>query len=98
MRKYQFWTTSEIQFLKDNYKNMTQQELADSIGKSKQSVVCQMNKLQLIKTKRRSKWNGCVDTPENCKRCDELYGYKECYKPVHLCSEENRGYDVNRKG
>lgn len=37
-RKYRFFTEDEIQFLKDNYRKMSLQELADKLGCTKQKI------------------------------------------------------------
>lgn len=68
--KYRTWTTKELQYLKQNYRSMTAEELADKLKRSKYSVQSRAKRIGLKKRNelyRVRKRNGeivAIGTPE----------------------------------
>ena len=48
---YKIWNDKEIQFVKENYKKMTNKEMAEKLGRTKVAVDIKINKLGLKKSK-----------------------------------------------
>lgn len=48
---YKLWNDKEIEFIKENYKNMTNKEMAEKLGRTKTAVDIKINKLGLKKSK-----------------------------------------------
>lgn len=74
-RKY---TASDRQYLKDNYKTMTVQQMADALGRTPASVFvkCKGMGLEIIDGRGRPpEWHGCDET------CPDYCPYPDCYKP-----------------
>lgn len=72
------YTVSDRQYLKDNYKTMTVQQMADALGRTPTSVFvkCKGMGLKIIDSRGRPpEWHGCDET------CPDYCPYPDCYKP-----------------
>lgn len=61
------WSPEEEEYLRQNYKTKKLPEMCADLGRTRESVIGKLNKMELVITKRRKKWNGCEDTPKNWK-------------------------------
>lgn len=55
------WSENELQFIKDNYKKLSDAEIAKELGRAESAVATKRKRLSLQRSKRKYSWNDVVE-------------------------------------
>ncbi len=89
------WTMSELKYLRQNYKDKTDREIAEVLERSRASVILKRNRLLL--RKRRARGSGNTYHRLICKHCGRAFWRqrKRKYCSNKCSTDSNIKYDIS---